>query len=113
MKEAWNIIRMILIMQLIGTDTTKDLDLRAYDYSQPEELTNYALKENTCQQIPLPQQEPEAIFSLVQRQSQHTARGHACSLIVSNFTYVCTNSVLAAHQRLAGIPEIEIPYNIN
>ena len=113
MKEAWNIIRMILIMQLIGKGMNKDLDLRAYDCSQPEKLTNYALKEYTCQQIPLPQQEPEPIFYLVQKQCQHTARGHVCSLIVSKFTYICTNPVLAAHQRLAGIPEIEIPYKIN
>ena len=112
-KEAWNIIRMNLILQLIRKGMTKDLDLRAYDCSQPEELTKYALKENTCYQIPLPQQEPEATFSLVQKQSQHTARGNVCSLIVDKFTYVCTNSILAAHQRLAGVPEIEIPYKID
>ena len=99
-------------MQLIGKGMAKILDLRAYDCSQPEELTNYALKENTCQQLPLPQQEPEATISLVQWQSQHTTRGHARSLIISKFTYVCTNSVLAAHQRLSGIPKIEIPYKI-
>ena len=63
MRKVWNIIRIIFIMQLIGKGMAKDLDLRAYDCSQPEELTNYALKKHVPT-IPTTQKETRShLFS--------------------------------------------------
>ena len=48
-------------------------------------------------------------YSLLQKVNTQFATGHKCSQVLSKFTYVCANSLVASHQRLATIPEIEVP----
>ena len=50
----------------------------------------------------------EQTYSILQEQDSHDATGYRCSKIVSRFTYVCHNNLVASHQRLAAIPQIEV-----
>ena len=96
----------------INTDPTRNITLRAYDCSQPFNLNNIDLDTTACQTDSKEETRPEETFSITQKQSQHRADGHICRKTISRFTFICTNSFVAAHQRLAAIPEIELPTKV-
>ena len=109
------ISKVIMIMGLM-TQTTlarpsdqDSINLQAFDCSKPQQVNNFALDQHTCGNTTIGNIEPEEKFSLIQKQEYFYATGHACRKKISRFTYVCTNNLVAAHQRLAGVPEIEIP----
>ena len=56
---------------------------------------------------------PLETYTLVQEVNEVYTDGVRCELIQSKFTYVCTNTLVASHQRLATVPEIEIPIPIS
>ena len=52
-------------------------------------------------------------YSIVQKQTFSHADGFKCTKIVSQFTFICTSTLVAAHQRLAKIPSIELPVEVS
>ena len=65
------------------------------------------MDQESCEEK-LTKPEMEQTYSILQEQESHDAKGHRCSKIVSRFTYVCHNNLVASHQRLATIPQIEV-----
>ena len=107
---------MTLMTMMMTTQATKmniDMDrpdnqwtLEAYDCNALRNLSSWSIAD-TCLKEEEPPDEEEREFTLVQQQTYVLAKGHKCSIIVSTFTMVCSNNLLASHARLAAVPEIE------
>ena len=77
------------------------------DCTQPQQLQSFRMDQESCKGK---LQDPgiQHTYAILQEQDSHDAKGYRCSKIVSRFTYVCHNNLVASHQRLATIPQIEV-----
>ena len=99
---------------MMMTTTTAGHNLTAYYCETPKRLENYAiLPRNVPCNDTREQNQNYGSYSIVQKQAYSHANGFKCSRTVSRFTFICTNSLVASHQRLAAIPEIEVPQEMS
>jgi hypothetical protein len=84
----------------------------AYECERPTDIANFAVDKNVCPPHLAPEPQTSGVFSLVQKQTRSIAKGHKCQRVISKFTVVCSSNLIASHQRLATIPEIEIPEKV-
>ena len=106
---------MLLLIIIFPTTTTgmnhsnpqESWTFQGQDCTQPKQLQSFRMDQDSCMGLA---KDPgiEDTYSVLQEQDSHDAKGYRCSRIVIRFTYVCSNSLVASHQRLATIPQIEV-----
>jgi hypothetical protein len=101
----------MMTTQATDTDGTSHWTLEAYDCNSLKNLTSWSITD-TCTKEEEPPDGEEKDFTLVQEQASVLAKGHKCTMIVSKFTMVCTNNLMASHQRIASVPQIEVPKEV-
>jgi len=89
------------------TKTEESWTFQGQDCTKPRQLKSFRMDKESCMALP-PDPGIESTYSILQEQDSHDATGYRCSKIVSRFTYVCHNNLVASQQRLASIPQIEI-----
>ena len=117
--SKWPVILFSWIMLLLNiifpttttavnhTNPQESWTFQGQDCTQPKQLQSFRMDQDSCTGLA---KDPgiEDTNSVLQEQDSHDAKGYRCSRIVSQFTYVCSNSLVASHQRLATIPQIEV-----
>jgi hypothetical protein len=115
------LLTMLIRITTQATQTDSDMDngkeinnfsFIAYDCGQPTNIANFAVDKKVCPPEADPTPHTTGVFSLAQKQTRMIARGHKCKRVISRFTVVCSSNLIASHQRLATIPEIEIPESV-
>ena len=101
---------MMTILNMVNGTMT----LTGYLCDHPTRVQDYRVLPFNQSACWAPKAEPtqENIYSIVQKQTYARANGTKCSKQISRFTFVCTHNLVAAHQRLARIPEIEVPVKV-
>ena len=90
-----------------------DTELRAFSCSSPSGLKDYMVHYNESCGSPLaPDDQQLRSYTIVQRRNYNPAQGYRCTKRVSRFTFVCTSNALANHQRMASIPQVEVPQDM-
>ena len=102
-------------MTLLTTMTNgmETMNLEAFRCDSPVNLQDFQVvtHNESCGRLPM-QRDPLQRYAIVQKRSYNKAAGFKCTKRVSRFTFICTSNALAAHQRLAAIPEIELPQDM-
>ena len=95
-----------------GTET--DTNLTGFHCESPVNLQDYRIlpRDVDCT-VHEAEDTMEKPYSIVQKQDFSHADGFKCTKRVSRFTFICTSTLVAAHQRLAKIPEIELPQEVS
>ena len=104
---------LMTTMTLVNT-VKGDMTLTGYLCDHPTRIQDYRVlpfNQSACWAPKAPPIKAEP-YSIVQKQTYAMATGTKCSKKVSRFTFVCTHNLVAAHQRMAGVPEIEIPVKV-
>ena len=110
---------MMILMLLTTTTTTTmstetDIKLRAFSCSSPRHLRDYQITHNySCGPTTTPLTSEPRPYTIAQKKSYNKASGFKCSKRVSRFTFICTSNAVAAHQRLAAVPVIEVPEEVS
>ena len=106
-----------LLMLLMMTTKTNGLEtsLRAFSCDSPIKLQDYQVAHHneSCGRLPSQQDQRLHSYTIVQKRSYNKAAGFKCTKRVSRFTFICTSNALAAHQRLATVPQVEVPQDIS
>ena len=112
-----HLFSLIMLMLLISYPTTttamnktkpgESWTFQGQDCTEPRQLQIFIMVKDSCMGLP-PDPVIESTYFILQEQDSHDAKGYRCSKIVSCFTYVCHNNLVASQQRLASIPQIEI-----
>ena len=84
--------------------------LRAYDCSAPTNIKNYMITQKTCTPN-FDAVKPGKLVNatLLQKVEVQEKVGYRCAMKVSRWNLICTQSLVANHQRLATVPIIEVP----
>ena len=102
---------MMMTMAIMNMSMTNgDMTLTGYLCDHPTRVQDYRVlpfNQSACWSPKAPAIK-EDTFSIVQKQTYAMASGTKCSKKISRFTFVCTHNMVASHQRLASVPEIEI-----
>ena len=104
----------MMMMMTILNMVNGTMTLTGYLCDHPARVQDYRVLPFNQSACWAPKAEPaqENIYSIVQKQTYARANGTKCSKQISRFTFVCTHNLVAAHQRLARIPEIEVPVKV-
>ena len=89
------------------------MNLEAFRCDSPVNLQDFQVvtHNESCGRLSM-QRDQLQRYAIVQKRSYNKAAGFKCTKRVSRFTFICTSNALAAHQRLAAIPEIELPQDM-
>ena len=104
----------MMMILLTLTDQVNGITLKGYLCDHPSQIQDYRIlpfNQSACWS-PKPEPREEKSYSVVQKQVFAKANWAKCSKTVSSFTFVCTHNMIAAHQRLAEVPQIEIPVKV-
>ena len=113
-SKAWMLdLLMILMMttKINGLEPT----LGAFNCNSPLKLQDYQVvaRNDSCGQLPSQFEQTLQPYAIVQKRSYNKATGFKCTKKISRFTFICTANALAAHQRLAAIPQVEVPQDLS
>ena len=106
---------MMLLMMITRTNGMEtNMNLTGFHCDSPINLRDYRIlpRDVVCTDQPV-EKPVNRVYSIVQKQAFSHADGFKCTRRVSRFTFICTNTLVAAHQRLASIPEIELPQEVS
>ena len=107
------VIGFLLILITTPIANGLDTELRAFSCSSPSGLKDYMVHYNESCGSPLaPDDQQLRSYTIVQRRNYNPAQGYRCTKRVSRFTFVCTSNALANHQRMASIPQVEVPQDM-
>ena len=99
-----------MMLLLLTTITKANNKLKAYDCSKPVKIKNYMINQETCtSKLNISKPEKLVNATLLQKVEIHEQIGYRCAAQVSRWNLVCTQSLVANHQRLATVPVIEVP----
>ena len=101
-------------MTTMANGTETDTNLTGFHCESPVNLQDYRIlpRDVDCT-VHEAEDTMEKPYSIVQKQDFSHADGFKCTKRVSRFTFICTSTLVAAHQRLAKIPEIELPQEVS
>ena len=101
-------------MTTMANGTETDTNLTGFHCESPVNLHDYRIlpRDVDCT-VHEAEDTMEKPYSIVQKQDFSHADGFKCTKRVSRFTFICTSTLVAAHQRLAKIPEIELPQEVS
>ena len=107
----WYLFGLIMTMTTLETTMANEtMTLTGYLCDHPDRVQDYRVlpfNQSACW-APKTEAKPEGMYSIVQKQTYALAEGTKCVKTISRFTFVCTHNLVAAHQRLARVPEIEV-----
>ena len=103
---------MMMMLTIMNLNTANgNMTLTGYLCDHPTRVQDYRVlpfNQSACWS-PKARATKEETYSIVQKQTYAMATGFKCSKKISRFVFVCTHNLVAAHQRLAAVPEIEVP----